>query len=121
LPRPLIMQTPWRAIETLLRLGSLVLCLLALASTQCAPDPRSVACTSDVDCKEQDPKLNYCVDSYCVECVSNYTAAKASAATAGTAPSARRKRLELGGAMAALLQNLVHVEDVGGDADVHHR
>lgn len=35
----------------------------------CAPQPRSVRCSNGGECKERDPKFEYCLEGRCVECV----------------------------------------------------
>jgi hypothetical protein len=53
-----------------------LLALLALVVANawgCTPDPRSQACTTDDVCREALGKTAYCVNSHCVECVTNAT------------------------------------------------
>jgi hypothetical protein len=35
----------------------------------CAPQPRTVRCSNGGECKEHDPKFEYCLEGRCVECV----------------------------------------------------
>jgi hypothetical protein len=37
----------------------------------CAPDPSTVACNNDGECRDRDEKFNYCLENRCVECVGN--------------------------------------------------
>lgn len=43
--------------------------LLGLAAAGCAPEPKSVPCSNDSVCQGIDARLNYCLQSKCVECV----------------------------------------------------
>lgn len=43
--------------------------LLSLATAGCAPEPRNVPCSNDSVCQGLDERLNYCLQSKCVECV----------------------------------------------------
>jgi hypothetical protein len=56
-------------IMTLIALLSLVVA----SAWGCTPDPRSQACTTDDVCREALGKTAYCVNSHCVECVTNAT------------------------------------------------
>jgi hypothetical protein len=63
--------------------GLIALCLLLLATAHCAPDPKSVPCTDDAECQQRDPKLVYCANSYCVECVTELTCDEGEICAAG--------------------------------------
>lgn len=43
--------------------------LAAAAIAGCAPEPLTVACSNDAQCHAADERLNYCLESHCVECV----------------------------------------------------
>lgn len=62
------MQLSWRMIVAILA-G-------VLASTGCSPAAKSIRCTNDATCREQDPELQYCASAYCVQCVSNVSCDK---------------------------------------------
>jgi hypothetical protein len=54
----------WNATRILGAIG-----VLALAALGCAPEPKNVTCSNDGDCRKMDDRLNYCLESRCVECV----------------------------------------------------
>jgi hypothetical protein len=55
----------WNATRILGALG-----VLALLGLGCTPEPRSVPCSNDGDCRKvDDAHFNYCLESRCVECV----------------------------------------------------
>jgi hypothetical protein len=35
----------------------------------CTPEPKNVSCSNDGECRKHDERLNYCLESRCVECV----------------------------------------------------
>lgn len=52
-----------------MRVLALLGVLAAAAAVGCAPEPLSVACSNDAQCQAADERLNYCMESRCVECV----------------------------------------------------
>ena len=42
---------------------------MVFAALGCTPEPKSLPCTNDSECKKHDERLNYCLESRCVECV----------------------------------------------------
>lgn len=55
----------WSATTILSAIGV----LLITSALGCAPEPKSVPCSNDGDCRSHSDRLNYCLESRCVECV----------------------------------------------------
>lgn len=56
--------------RTVLRkLWTLGLVFMAALGAGCAPQPKNVSCSNDGECRALGDRLQYCLESRCVECV----------------------------------------------------
>jgi hypothetical protein len=63
-----IHRSPRRRLAAL---SALVGVVLVFAGANCAPAARSANCSNDGECSDADSGRAYCVQSRCVECVTN--------------------------------------------------
>lgn len=55
----------------LARLSTVLLAVCVSSWFACAPEPKSAACMTDVDCTSRGAGFTYCVESHCVKCLSD--------------------------------------------------
>ncbi len=53
------------------RVGAVALVAMGYLLPDCAPQPKSVACMTDAECKDRGEGYTYCVESKCVKCLSD--------------------------------------------------